>query len=121
MGDPLDDYLRDPFNEFGTWTQADFDVFGDPTPSNIRTSNVRITEIGEVAGADLPGLIKQNGGHYDAATSDSLVQYARSRWWQFSVQLSRDGATARITETNYVLYGGVALGAVVLLTALAHR
>jgi hypothetical protein len=108
-GDPFQDYLADPFNEFGL------------APEWNPPQTARITELGPVAVNQLADLIRQNDGHFDAAASDSLVQYARSRWWQFSVQLSRDGATARITETSYVLYGGVALGAVLLLATLTRR
>jgi len=85
-----------------------------PTISN-GTDPVRVTELGEVTGAQLSGLIQTGGGHYDASTGDPLVAFAKSQWWKFSTAASRDGQTVRITENNYLFYGGLALAGIVLV------
>lgn len=84
--------------------------------------DVVIRELGEVSIDDLSGIIDASG-FYDTVSSDPLVKAAQARWWLYSVNMpniksGESDGTVRITKRNLLLYGGLALGGLLLLTAI---
>lgn len=70
---------------------------------------------------ELKNEIRHSGGTLTTVPSNPRVKLARDNWWSFSVEVSKDGSQARITENNYLLYGGLGLAAALLLAALGHE
>lgn len=94
--------------------QSAYDVARD-------NSSVTIREVGAVTLNDLSAVIRGNGGQLITSASDPLVQSARGQWWKFSVDISSNGLQARITENNYLLYGGIGLAAVLVLVFVVNK
>jgi hypothetical protein len=69
----------------------------------------------------LAAIIKSRGGKLEVTAANPVVEFAKSHWWQFSVQTSIDGQAARITENNLLLYGGLGVGALILFFVLQSR
>lgn len=85
-------------------------------------NDVEVLTIGAQPGtvAELKTEIRHAGGAVDTTPGNPRVKLARDNWWIFSVEISKDGAQARITENSYLLYGGLGLLALFGLIAVEH-
>lgn len=70
---------------------------------------------------ELKNEIRNAGGVLITDKGSDRVLLAKKSWWEFSVENSLDGAKVRITENNYLLYGGIGAVALVLIIAMAHK
>ena len=110
LGDIWDDPTLDPGYVSG-YDPQQLPTYGE----NLYQGNQGGVWAGASLSSVLSQLIKAGNGVLIVAGQDPVVGYARSRWWQYSVTITADGH-ARISENNYVLYGGI--GAAALLVVL---
>lgn len=71
--------------------------------------------------SELKNLIQNSGGAVVANKNSREAQIAADNWFWFHVQESRDGSQVKITETNYLLYGGLGLAVLIAVTVISRN
>lgn len=89
--------------------------------SSLEADEILTIEAEPVNPSELKNRIRNSGGSIIISTNSLPARIARDHWYFFSVQESRDGSQVKITENNYLLYGGIGLIALVALGIFARN
>lgn len=93
---------------------------GSLPPDDLSGDEVLRINAAPVNVEELKNLIQNSRGVFITDVGTNAERIARANWFWFRTRELRDGRI-EITESNYLLYGGLGLGALLLLALARGR